>query len=65
MPGYNIFLGLGIIAGVITLQAEPPIIGRTLIFYVCGLTGPLDHLLITTPRLWRGSLWLARSASIL
>ncbi len=54
---YNIFLGLGIVAGVIALHAGHPAVGRTLIYYVCAfMVASGIVFLVTTPRLWRGAI---------
>ncbi|MFB6888499.1 DUF1304 family protein [Kitasatospora sp. NPDC056327] len=54
---YNLFLALGLLAGLVALHRDEPVVGRTLITYLsaflvaAGLT-----LLASAPRLWRGAL---------
>lgn len=54
---YNMVLGAGAILGVILLQTTDPLIGRTLIFYVCAANVILGIVLVVSNRkLWRGSI---------
>ncbi|MEU9170246.1 DUF1304 family protein [Streptomyces sp. NPDC048420] len=54
---YNILLGLGLIAGVVTLHAGEPTAGRTLILSFCAfLIASALAFAASFPRLWRGAL---------
>lgn len=54
---YNIFLGVGIAAGLVALQLGHETAGRTLVVYVCSFMVASGVIfLVTTPRLWQGAL---------
>ncbi|WP_166877865.1 DUF1304 family protein [Salinibacterium sp. ZJ450] len=54
---YNMVLGAGAILGVILLQTTDPLIGRTLIFFVCAANVILGIVLVVSNRtLWRGAI---------
>lgn len=54
---YNIFLGFGIVAGLVALQLGHETAGRTLVVYVCSFMVASGVIfLVTTPRLWQGAL---------
>lgn len=54
---YNMFLGLGLVAGVIALHTGHETVGRTLIVYLSVfMVASGIVFLLTTPRLWRGAL---------
>ncbi|MFF8411138.1 DUF1304 domain-containing protein [Streptomyces omiyaensis] len=54
---YNLFLACGMIAGVVALHLGHETVARTLVVYVAAfMTGGGIMLLVSDPRLWRGSL---------
>ncbi|MFC8915995.1 DUF1304 domain-containing protein [Streptomyces sp. NPDC047821] len=54
---YNLFLALGLIAGFVALRLGHETSGRSLITYVSAfMIGGGIMLLVSDPRLWRGSL---------
>lgn len=54
---YNVLLGLGLSAGVITLHTGDPAAGRTLVLSFCAfLTASAVVFALSFPRLWRGAL---------
>ncbi|CAL9578133.1 hypothetical protein SUDANB108_05005 [Streptomyces sp. enrichment culture] len=54
---YNILLGLGLVAGVVTLHTGHETAGRALVLYLCAfLVVSAVVFAVSFPRLWRGAL---------
>ncbi|MFB7471555.1 DUF1304 domain-containing protein [Kitasatospora sp. NPDC056184] len=54
---YNLFLALGLVAGLVALHTGEPVVGRTLIIYLSAFMIAAGATLATSaPRLWRGAL---------
>ncbi|WP_380281889.1 DUF1304 domain-containing protein [Kitasatospora purpeofusca] len=54
---YNLFLALGLVAGLVALHIHQPVVGRTLIIYLSAfMIAAGATLFASDPRLWRGAL---------
>ncbi|GAA1410062.1 hypothetical protein GCM10009639_60780 [Kitasatospora putterlickiae] len=54
---YNLYLALGMVAGLIALHTDEPVVGRTLITYLSAfMIAAGATLLASDPRLWPGAL---------
>ncbi|MFF8770558.1 DUF1304 domain-containing protein [Kitasatospora sp. NPDC015120] len=54
---YNLFLALGMVAGLVALHVDEPVVGRTLISYLSAfMVAAGATLLASEPRLWPGAL---------
>ncbi|MFE6865758.1 DUF1304 domain-containing protein [Kitasatospora sp. NPDC057692] len=54
---YNLFLALGLVAGLVALHTDEPVVGRTLILYLSAfMLAAGVTLAVSAPRLWPGAL---------